>query len=53
MCSFRKLLRTFGIIFDIYISWSADYNLKKNWLRKLRTIALPVYFLVLDFDYSV
>ena len=28
---------------DVYVSWFADYSLK-NWLRKLRTIALPVYF---------
>jgi len=36
-------------IFDIglYLFLSADHSLKKNWLRKLRTIALPVYFMVL------
>jgi len=25
----------------------------KSWLLKLRTIALPVYFMVLNFDYGI
>src|SRR6218665_3992504 len=32
--------------------FSADHILKKNWLRKLRTIDLPVSFMVLNFDYG-
>jgi len=34
-------------------SWFADHSLKKIRLRKLRTIALPVCFLVMDFDYGI
>ena len=26
---------------------------EKNWLRKFRTIVLPVYFMVLNFDYGI
>src|SRR6218665_1094529 len=26
---------------------------ESSWLRKLRTIALPVYFMVLNFDYDI
>src|SRR6218665_191952 len=36
----------------IYISFSVDHSLKKLAL-KLRTIALPVYFMVLNFDYDI
>src|SRR6218665_1262613 len=39
-------------IFDIYLFFSADHSLK-NWPRKLRTIALLVYFMVLNFDYGI
>ena len=36
----------------IYISFSADHSLK-IWLRKLRTIALPVYFTVSNIVYGI
>ena len=26
--------------------------MKKNWLTNIKTIALPVYFMVLNFDYD-
>src|SRR6218665_814968 len=39
-------------IFDIYLFFSGP-QLEKNWLRKLTTIALPVYFMVLNFDYGI
>src|SRR6218665_2483649 len=37
-------------IFDIYLFCR---TLKKNWLRELRTIPLPVCFMVLNFDYGI
>src|SRR6218665_408641 len=37
----------------IHYLFSAEHSLKKNWLRKLRIIALPVYFMVLNFDYGI
>src|SRR6218665_1107763 len=41
-------------IFDIYyISFFIRPQFERNWLRKLRTIALPVYFMVLNFDYGI
>ena len=38
-------------IYDLYLffQWTTVW---KNWLKKLRTIALPVYFMVLNFDYG-
>ena len=46
----KTLLQT---AIHIDLSWSVDYSLNKNWLRKLRTIiALPIYFLVLDFTFK-
>jgi len=50
MYSCRTLLWTFAIyicIFDMYLL------LRKNWLRKFRTIALPVHLMVLNFVYDV
>jgi len=43
--------RTFAIYLDIYLGyWSAEHSLKKTGLQNLyRTIALSVYFLILDF----
>ena len=49
--SFRMLLRTIAI----YL-WYLFFNrpqFEKNWLRKLRTIALPVNFMALNFDYGI
>ena len=37
----------------IYISFFSGPQFKKNWLRKLRTIALPVYFMILKFNYGI
>src|SRR6218665_3651735 len=50
---FRTLRRPSPYIFDIVIiSFSADQSLK-TWLRKLRTTVLPVYFMILNFDYGI
>jgi len=35
-------------LIGLYISWSADHSFTKTRLTKIRTIALPVHFLVLD-----
>src|SRR6218665_379266 len=37
----------------IYIRFFSGPQFEKSWLRKLRTIALPVYFMVLNFDYDI
>src|SRR6218665_1095094 len=37
----------------IHYLFSAEHSLKKNWLRKLKIIALPVYFMVFNFDYNI
>src|SRR6218665_4054559 len=39
-------------IFGTYIFFSGP-QFEKNWLRKLGTIALPVYFMILNFDYGI
>ena len=44
-------LRLISLMY-IYL-FSADHSLKKNWLKKLRTISLPVYFMILNFDYGI
>src|SRR6218665_3844716 len=37
----------------MYTSFSSGLHFEKNWLRKLRTIALPVYFMVSNFYYGI
>jgi len=39
-------------IYDIYL-FLQRATVWKNWLRKLRTVALTVYFMVLNFDYGI
>jgi len=52
MYSFRTLLRTFALYLWYNLFFSGP-QFEKNWLRKLRTIALPLYFMVLSFDYGI
>jgi len=40
-------------IFDRPISLFQRITVWKNWLRKLGAIALPVYFMVSNFDYGI
>src|SRR6218665_1370888 len=37
----------------IYLSFFSGSLFEKNRLKKLRTMALPIYFIALDFDYSI
>jgi len=48
------LLRTFAInyIFVMYIFFSGP-QFEKNLFRKLKIIALPVYFMVLNFEFLI
>src|SRR6218665_3574161 len=39
-------------IFEVYHFFSGP-QFETNWLRELRTIAIPVYFMVLNFDYGI
>ena len=52
MSSFRTLLRSFAIIISLTYSLSQRTTVLKIWPRKLRTMALPAYFMVFKFDYG-
>ena len=39
-------------ILDIIYLFYSGPQFKRNWLRQLRTIALPLYFMILKFDYG-
>ena len=56
MFSFRTLQPMFALCFDLQAYLSVrGLQFEKNILRKLKAIALglPVYFLVLDFNYGI